>query len=305
VVLILLGPYAFQNLTLFTLSSGVLMTLLAIGSLGMVPLTGLARQVSLGQAAFYGIGGYASAILTTRYAVNAWLGILAGAVLSAAVAWVLGSVIFRIQGHYLSLATLAFGLALAALANEVPFTGRNAGISGIPALSLPGVTFDDDLSTYYLFAAILLAAIAVMHLILRSGFGRSLTAAGDSPIAAAASGINIKGLRRTAFVLSAVTVSLAGSGYAHWYRFVDPSMLGILASVQLLIIVTVGGRESVWGAPLGAFAVVTLAQAAQQLPSAGASNELTAYGIVLILSLLLLPRGLAGLPAVARRVVRR
>nr|WP_296067075.1 branched-chain amino acid ABC transporter permease [uncultured Actinoplanes sp.] len=304
-VLLLLAPYALENLTLFTLSSGVLMTLLAIGSLGMVPLTGAARQVSLGQAAFYGIGGYASAILTTRYDVNPWLGILAGAVLSAAVAWVLGSVIFRIQGHYLSLATLAFGLALAALANEVPFTGRNAGISGIPALSLFGFAFDDDRSTYYLFAGILLVAIAVVHLVLGSAFGRSLTAAGDSPIAAAASGINIKGLRRTAFVISAVTASVAGSGYAHWYRFVDPSMLGILASVQLLIIVTVGGRESVWGAPLGAFAVVTLAQAAQQLPSAGASNELTAYGIVLILSLLLLPRGLAGVPAMVARVVRR
>lgn len=305
VVLLVIAPYAFDHLTLFTLSSGVLMVLLAIGALGMVPLTGLARQVSLGQAAFYGIGGYTSAILTTRYQVNAWLGILGGAVLAAAVAWLLGLVIFRIQGHYLSLATLAFGLALSALANELGFTGQNAGITGIPALSAFGFTFDDDLSTYYLFAAVLLVATVTVHFVLRSHFGRSLTAAGDSPIAAAASGIDIKRLRRTAFVISAVLASIAGSGYAHWYRFVDPSMLGILASVQLLIIVTVGGRDSVWGAPLGAFAVVTLTQAAQRLPSAGSSNELTAYGVVLILSLLVLPRGLAGLPASLARVVRR
>lgn len=300
--LLLLVPAIFTRVPLFTMATAVLMVLLAIGALGLVPLAGLARQVSLGQAAFYGIGGYTSAILTTRHDIDPWWGLLAGAVLAAVVAWLLGTVIFRAQGHYLALATLAFGLALAALANELPFTGRNAGITGLAPLSVFGLRLTDDLSTFYLYAALLLAATVAVHLLIRSNVGTSLTAAGDSPVAAAAGGIDIAALRRTAFVVAAVLASIAGSGYAHWYRFVDPSMLGLLNSVELLIIVTVGGRESVWGAPLGAFAVVTLAEVAKgRLPDSGAGTELTAYGIVLILSLLLLPRGLAGLPALLRR----
>ena len=296
VALLLLVPAVFTRVPLYTMSTAVLMVLLAIGALGLVPLAGLARQVSLGQAAFYGIGGYTSAVLTTRYHVGPWWGLLAGAVLAAALAWLLGTVIFRAQGHYLSLATLAFGLALAALVNELPFTGRNGGITGVPPLSAFGLRFTTDLATFYLYAALLLAGTVAVHLLVRSNLGASLTAAGDSPVAAAAAGIDISALRRTAFVVAAVLASVAGSGYAHWYRFVDPSMVGLLNSIELLIIVTVGGRESVWGAPLGAFAVVTLAEVAKgRLPGAGAGSELTAYGIVLILSLLLLPRGLAGL----------
>ncbi|MFF5077344.1 branched-chain amino acid ABC transporter permease [Actinoplanes sp. NPDC000266] len=286
-VLLLLVPVVFTRSSFYTMSTAVLMVLLAIGALGLVPLTGLAQQVSLGQAAFYGIGGYTSAVLTTRWHVDIWWGVLAGAVLAGATAWLLGLLIFRVQGHYLALATLAFGLTLAALANELPFTGRSAGITGLPPL--PG----GDEGTYYLFAGVLLVAMIGVDLLIRSRLGRSLTAAGDSPVGAAASGIDIGALRRTAFVVAAVLASIAGSGYAHWYRFVDPSMLGLLNSVELLIIVSVGGRDQVWGAPLGAFVVISLAQVAKD--QVGGGSELTAYGIALILSLLLLPRGLAGI----------
>ena len=299
---LLLVPAVFTRVPFYTMATAVLMVLLAIGALGLVPLTGLARQVSIGQAAFYGIGGYTSALLSTRLGVDPWWGLLAGAALAAVVAWALGAVIFRAQGHYLSLATLAFGLALAAVVNELPATGRNAGISGVPPLRLLGVSFTDDLPIYWLYAGLLVAATVAVHLLVRSQLGAALTAAGDSPVAAAAAGIDIAALRRTAFVVSAVLAAVAGSGYAHWFRYVDPSMLGLLNSVQLLIIITVGGRESVWGAPLGAFTVVTLTEVVRgRVPGSAAGAELTAYGIVLILSLLLLPRGLAGLPAVLRR----
>ncbi|MEU8821740.1 branched-chain amino acid ABC transporter permease [Actinoplanes sp. NPDC048796] len=299
---LMLVPAVFTRVPFYTMSTAVLMVLLAIGALGLVPLTGLARQVSIGQAAFYGIGGYTSALLSTRLGLGPWWGLLAGAALAAAVAWALGTVIFRAQGHYLSLATLAFGLALAAVVNELPATGRNAGISGLPPFHFFGARLTDDLPLYWLYAGLLVAGTVAVHLLVRSQLGSALTAAGDSPVAAAAAGIDIAALRRTAFVVSAVLASIAGSGYAHWFRYVDPSMLGLLNSVQLLIIITVGGRESVWGAPLGAFTVVTLTEVVRgRLPGSGAGAELTAYGIVLVLSLLLLPRGLAGLPAALRR----
>ncbi|MEV4350002.1 branched-chain amino acid ABC transporter permease [Actinoplanes sp. NPDC049596] len=293
-------PAVFTRVPLYTMSTAVLMVLLALAALGLVPLAGRARQVSLGQAAFYGIGGYTSAILTTRYGLGGWWALVAGALLSAAVAWLLGSLIFRAQGHYLSLATLAFGLALAALATQLPMTGGNAGITGVPALSVLGIELSDDLSMYYVFAGMLLVATVAVQVLLRSFWGAALTAAGDSPVAAAASGVDVAGLRRTAFVVAAVLASVAGSGYACWYRYVDPGVLGLLSSVELLVIVSVGGRDSVWGAPLGALGVVTLTQLSKEQigPASGASFELTAYGVILILSLLLLPRGLAGLPAI-------
>jgi branched-chain amino acid transport system permease protein len=299
VVVLLAVPAIFTRVSFYTMSTAVLMGLFALAALGLIPLTGHAGQLSLGQAAFYGIGGYCSAILTTRYHVVPVLAILVGAILAAAVAWLLGLAIFRVQGHYLALATLGIGVALTFLANQLPFTGGNAGIADVPPLELPGVRFTTDLATYYLVAAVLTVAVITVDALLRSSLGKALTAAGDSPVATASSGIDIAGLRRTAFVLAAVLAAVAGSVAVHWYRYADPSMMWILNSIQFLIIATVGGLRTVWGAPLGAFTVISLAElsrefAPQVLSNAGGNYELAVYGVALILALLFLPNGVAG-----------
>jgi branched-chain amino acid transport system permease protein len=289
-------PAIFTRVPFYTMSTAVLMGLFAIGALGLVPLTGHARQISFGQAAFYGIGGYASAILTTRWHLSPILGLLAGMALAAAVAWLLGLAIFRVQGHYLALATLGIDIALTYLANQLPFTGRNAGITDVPPL---GAAFGTDLSMYYLVAGVLLVSVVAVDRLLRSDLGKLLTAAGDSPVATAASGIDIAGLRRTAFTLAAVLAAVAGSLATHWYRYADPSMLSFLNSLQFVIIATVGGLRTVWGAPLGAFTVITLAEVSRQvaplvLPNAGGEYELAVYGLALVGALLFLPNGVAG-----------
>ncbi|GLY07964.1 branched-chain amino acid ABC transporter permease [Actinoplanes sp. NBRC 101535] len=302
---VLSAPALFTRMPFYTLSTAVLMVMLAIGALGLVPLTGLARQVSLGQAAFYGIGGYTSAVLSTRYGIDGWTAMACGAVLAGALAWLLGLAIFRAQGHYLTLATLALGIALSALAGQLPVTGRNAGVAGIPPLEAFGIRLDGDLSVFYAFAGMLVLCVLAVDCLLRSGFGRALTAAGDSPLATAGSGVDIARLRRAAFVLAAVLASIAGSGYAYWYRYIDPGIMGLLSSVELLIIVTVGGTRSVWGPALGAFTVISLSQLSKQyLPGTGGTYELTIYGAALILTLLLLPDGLVGAFAAAGRTVR-
>ncbi|MFL6073759.1 MAG: branched-chain amino acid ABC transporter permease [Mycobacteriales bacterium] len=302
-----LVPAVFTRVPFYTMASGVVMGLTALAALGLVPLTGYAGQVSLGQGAFYATGAYTSAVLTQRYGVNAAVALLAGAVLAGAAAWLLGLFLFRVQGHYLALATLAFGLAVAHLANQLSFTGGPNGVPGVPALAPFGHRLRGDVDVYALVAGLLLVAVLAVGWLLAAPLGRALTAVGDAPVAAAAAGVGIARLRRLAFTLAAVLASVAGSVYAHWSGFVDPSTAGLLNSIQLLIIATVGGLRTVWGAPVGAFAVVSLSQAAKEyvprmLPHAGGDYEIVVYGVALVLVLLFLPDGVAG---GARRLLRR
>lgn len=305
-----LVPAVFTRVPFYTMSVGVLMAIQAIAALGLIPLTGHAGQISLGQAAFFAISGYTSALLTTRWHTNALLAMVAGMALSAAVAYLVGTFIFRAQGQYLVLATLSFGLLVSYLANQLPLTGAADGIPGIPSLAPFGFTISGDVDMYYLVALVLLIAVIVVDALLRSPVGKALTALGDSPVATAAAGVSIAGLRRNAFTLAAALSALAGSLYAHWSTYMDPGQAGILSSVQLLIIATIGGQRLVWGAPVGAFVVITFSEASKTLipkviPQATGNYEIVVYGIALIVILLFLPRGVGGgLIGLAGRLAR-
>lgn len=296
---LLLVPAVFTRVPFLTMSVAVLMGIQAIAALGLVPLTGHGGQISLGQAAFFAIGGYTSGILTTRWHVNALLALVAGMVLAAGIAYLVGLFIFRAEGQYLALATLSFGLAVSSLANQLPLTGAADGLSGIAPLAPIGRQLADDLSVYYLVAAVLLVAVVAVDTLLRSPVGDALTALGDSPVATAAAGISVAALRRNSFALSAAPAALAGSLYAHWSTFMDSGQAGILNSIQLLIIATIGGVRTVWGAPIGAFLITMFSEASKSLvphviPGASGNYEIVVYGIALIVTLLFLPQGVAG-----------
>jgi branched-chain amino acid transport system permease protein len=305
-----LVPAVFTRVPFFTMSVAVLMVVQAIAALGLVPLTGRGGQISLGQAAFFGMGGYVSAVFTTRWHVNALFAMLLGMALAAGVAYLVGLFIFRTEGQYLALATLSFGLLVSRLANQLPVTGGAGGIPGIGALAPFGHEIAGDLSSYYLAAGVLLLVVIVVDGLMRSTFGKALTALGDSPIATAAAGISISRLRRDAFALGAALAALSGSLYAHWSTYMDPGQAGVLNSVQLLVVATVGGLRTVWGAPLGAFVIGTLSQASKDLiprlvPGATGNYETVVYGIGLIVILLFLPRGVGGgLTEAARQLAR-
>ncbi len=306
---LLLVPFVFTRVRPYTMADGVLMMLLATAAIGLVPLTGYAGQVSLGQAAFYGTGAYTTAVLTTRLGLGAWTALLAGAVLSGLAAYLLGLALFRAAGHYLTLATITVGLILEVVVRQPDFTGGAQGLAGVAPLSLFGTEITDDVSFYYLAAVVLLGATAVVHLVCRSLFARVLLAVHDSPIAAQSAGVDPVPVKRSMFVLAAVFSSVGGSLYASWSAFVDTGTLGLNLSLQLLIIVTVGGRRSVFGAAAGAFVVVSLGRFAKELlphlsSHAGGQVEIIAYGLALIVVLRLLPRGVLGSLRLAGRSSR-
>ncbi len=299
VAVLLCVPAVFTRVPFFTMANAVQMAILAIATLGLILLAGFAGQISIGQAAFYGIGAYASAILTTEVGLSPILGMVVGMVLCGAVAYVVGSFIFRVRGHYLALATLAFGLMMGNIARQLEITGGASGIVDIPKLALGPLIVGSDLRYFYFVAVILLVLTVLARNLVRSLFGRSLRALGDSEIAAASSGVGVAGHKRAVFVVAAVYASIAGSLYAHWVTFVDYHTLDLLLSIQLLIMATVGGLRTVWGAPVGAFLVLTLSQLAKELlprisSNVGGQFEIAVYGLALILVLLLMPRGVAG-----------
>lgn len=306
--LLLLVPAVFTRVPFYTMSTAVQIGILAIATLGLTLLMGFAGQISIGQAAFYGMGAYTSAILTTRSGIPPLVALVVGAVISGVVAYLVGRFIFRVRGHYLALATLAFGLTLGYVARQLEVTGGASGIVDIPRLALGPLVLRGDLRYYYLVAAVLFILVVLARNLVRSLFGRALVALGDSEIAASSAGVDIARHKRTVFVIAAVFASLAGSLYAHWVTFVDYHTLDLLLSLQLLIMATVGGLRTVWGAPVGAFIVITLSQAAKELlprlpTNAGGQFEIAVYGIALILVVLFLPRGVMGglLDAVGRR----
>lgn len=296
---LLLVPPIFTRVPFFTMSTGVQMAVMAIATLGLVVLMGHAGQISIGQAAFFGIGAFSSAILTTTVELSPILAMLVGMLLAGLTAYVVGLGIFRVSGHYLALATIAFGLTLGFVARQVDITGGASGIFGVPDLAIGTLAFRSDLSFYYLAAAILFVAVVLVRNMLGSMFGRSLLALGDSEIAAASSGISTSRHKRTAFVIAAVLAALAGSLQAHWITFVDYHTLDLLLSIQILIMATIGGVGTVWGAAVGSFLVIALSQAAKEtlplvFPNVGGQFEIIVYGIALVLVLLFMPKGVAG-----------
>lgn len=303
--------FVFNRAHLYTVADAVQMGLLAIAGLGLVLLTGFARQLSLGQAAFYGLGAYSSAITTTKYAWHPFFGWLLGVVLCGCLAYLAGRLIFRIRGHYLALATLALGLVTESIAQHLKITGGVGGLSGIPKLAIGGHVFSNDTDYFALAAFVLIVFTALTDLMINSHVGRRLIAIGDSEPAAAAFGVNLNRSKAFVFLLSGVAASTAGTLYAHWVTYVDPSTMNFMLSIEFLIVVVIGGLKSVWGPPVGAFVVVSLGQWMQirlpeLMPTVSGDVEILGYGIALALILLFLPRGLA--PACGEllsRLIRR
>lgn len=271
----------------------------SIVAMGLCLLLGYAGQISLGHAAFYGIGAYASAIITTKYGFSVWLGFLAAILLSGLVAFLIGIPSLRLKGHYLAMATLGFGEIMYVLFVQTDrLTGGPEGIVSIPPFSIGKFIFSTSQQMYYLVWAIAIVLLIIALNIIHSRVGRALRALHGSEIAAQAMGVNTAKYKIQIFVLSGVYAGIAGSLYAHSVNFINPSPFTLTFSIILVIIVVVGGMSNIWGALAGAFVLTLLPEYLRAFQE----YNLIVYALILVLAMIFMPQGLVpGLLSVINR----
>lgn len=266
---------------------------------GLCLLMGYAGQISLGHAAFYGLGAYTSGILTSSSDLSPWLAMLIGAAGTGIIAYVIGIPIFKLKGHYLSLATLGLGLIIHVIfVEEVELTGGPSGLSkGIPYLSIGSLVLNNDFKYYFLVWIIALLAIIIANNVVNSRVGRALRSIHGSEFAAQSLGVNTGKFKLQVFTLSAVYASIAGSLYAHYITFISPSPFGLMTSIQFVVMAVVGGLASIWGPIFGVTGIVILTEVLKAvvpelMPQAGGEYEIVVYGLILVVIMIFLPEGL-------------
>ncbi|MCZ2413434.1 MAG: branched-chain amino acid ABC transporter permease [Burkholderiales bacterium] len=294
---LVLAPWSLPEYWLAQLTFILIYGIVGVGLMVLAGYTGL---FSLGHAAFLGVGAYTHTVL----AAMGWpfpLSLAAAAALSAAVGAVVGLPALRVKGIYLGIATLAFGFIVEeGLARWESVTGGNAG-KVVPGVDVFGWKADTGESFYYVcLACAVLCTLAVLNL-LRSPTGRAFVAIRDSEISAQGMGIHLARYKTMSFMISAALAGIGGALYAHQIRFLSPDQFGIIQSIDLLLMVVIGGLGSIHGAFLGAAFLISMPQVISLgkdfLPSAiGQAPGLQAvvYGVVLIAFVLFEPMGLYG-----------
>jgi branched-chain amino acid transport system permease protein len=261
-------------------------TLLVVG---LNLLLGYAGQISLGHAAFFGLGAYTSGILTATYGVNPWLALLAGLAVSGLAAFLIGIPALKLRGYYLAMATLGFGIIVYIVLNEAShLTGGPSGLSGIPSLSVAGFPLNTARRLYLLVWLAVGVILALSANLVDSRTGRALRALHDSEAAAESLGVDTARMKLKIFIWSALYASLAGSLYAHTLNFIAPASFGFMFSIKLVTMVVLGGMASIWGSLLGAGVLTAL----PEVLTAFHDFEVIIFGAILMVVMIFLPRGL-------------
>ncbi|MDP3356365.1 MAG: branched-chain amino acid ABC transporter permease [Polaromonas sp.] len=296
-LLLVAAPWLFAE---YWLAQLTFILIYSIAGLGLMLLAGFTGLFSLGHAAFLGVGAYTQAVMTNA-GVPFPIALACAAGLSAAVGLVVGLPALRVKGIYLGMATLSFGFIVEEVfARWESVTGGNSGIH-IKAPDMFGWKLDSGEAFYFL--CLLLAVVSTLAILnlLRSPTGRAFVAIRDSEISAQSMGIHLARYKTLSFALSAALAGVAGALYAHKLQFISPDQFNILQSIELLLLIVVGGVGSVHGAFLGAIFLISMPQAIalvkDYLPAAiGQAPGLqgVVYGMVLIAFVLFEPLGLYG-----------
>jgi branched-chain amino acid transport system permease protein len=269
---------------------------------------GLANQMSLGHAAFFGVGAYTSTLLLINFGISPWVGMVAAACLGGALAFLISLPAMRLRGHYFALATLAFGEVLRTVANSwASVTGGPGGLS-VPLVpdSLLMLTFKHSRPYYFIAAGAFVLTTLVFETIRRSALGYRLRAVRENPDAAEVIGVDTARAKIQVAAISGALMAACGTLYAQISYFFDPdTVFGLGAiSIRVALIAIVGGIGTAFGPLIGALFIIPLEEAANTLlssQSAGLSQ--LAYGLILIAVILLQPRGLLALAHGLRRPI--
>ncbi len=285
---LVLGPYHVALLGYVMIASLV--------TLGLTLLTGVTGLVSFGQAAFVGMGAYTTAYLTTGWQLSPWLTLPIALLLTGASAAAIGAVTLRMSGHFLAIASLAWGISLFYLVGNLPWFGGFNGLSGIPSLTLAGFDLRGEIPMYYVILACVAVSFWGVLNLLDSRIGRAIRSIRHGGALAESVGADPARLKIAVFTLAAMLAALAGWLYAHDQRFVNPTPFGIHMGIEYLFMAVIGGASSVWGAIVGAVVVTLLRQVLEDtLPALLGQTgnfEIVAFGILMLLVLQRAKQGL-------------
>lgn len=273
-----------------------------IVALGLTMLMGFAGQLSLCQAAFYGIGAYTSGVLAIRTGWSPCITVILAVLLACAIALILGIPALRLKGHYLAMATLGFGEIISIIFNEwIGITGGPSGLIGIPTFSFGRFVLDTDAKYYVLVWLLVIGVIIFLTNLANSRVGRALQALKRSEDAAATMGIPVAKYKLKVFVLSAALAALGGALYAHYVTVVSPESFNVIFSLILITMVVSGGLVSIWGGVIATSLFTILPDALQQFQD----YNIVIYGLVLLFILMFMPKGIAGFVSAGVEKIKR
>ncbi|WP_442598537.1 branched-chain amino acid ABC transporter permease [Neobacillus sp. D3-1R] len=280
----------------------VLIGIYFISTIGISLLMGHAGLVSLAQAAFWGIGAYGSGIIAIKLSLSPFLTIPIGMVLAGGIAYLIGYLTRNLQGHYFSLATLGFGIVInIILIEESELTGGPSGLIGVPSFEIGSFSVASDMTWFYMIALIAVIVFLLTKNLLKSSWGRNLRSIQDSPIASQSMGINIGKYKLSAFVVSAVFAGLSGGLYASYMSFISPAIFSFEMSIKFVVMAVLGGLASMYGPLIGVVVVTLLVEVLREVvpfifgESAGGAVEVIFFGLLLVIMMIYMPKGIMGI----------
>jgi len=274
----------------------------ALVVIGLNLLSGYTGQVSMGQAGFFGVGAYVSALLMMRLNVPFVIAVTAAALVSALCGIVIGIPAMRLSGPYLVMATVGFGeIMRLIMVNWVPVTMGAAGLTGIPLPSFLGIQVSSERGFYYLIYAVLCLGMLEALRLSNSKVGRTFQAIREDDLAAEAMGVPTDRYKAAAFAISAAYAGIAGALYGSFAGVASPDNFTFDVSVLLLCMSVVGGNRTIYGALVGALALTVFSEALRFLQG----YRLIVYGAILLATVIFMPQGLSGLAPAVAQVFRR
>jgi branched-chain amino acid transport system permease protein len=293
-VALAIAPLGLKNYGIYLLT---LWCVYVMAGMGLNLTVGYAGQMSIGHAAFLGIGAYTAAILM-KMGLSFWFVLPVAAILCFAVGLVIGFPALRVQHHYLAFATLGFNVLMYLLfRNEEWLTGGTFGISGIQRPALFGISLNGAAAFFWFAYGSTIALAALLWWIIRSPWGRAFAALRDNPIRAESLGVNIMAYTLLAFAIGAAFAGIAGAYFASLVQFIEPAPFNLTASLMMLLMVIVGGSGRFFGPMLGAAIVILLPEWLRFLKD----WYLVMFGLAVVALMIWLPGGLLSIPERLRR----
>lgn len=304
-LLLIVGLLAIIVIPLTLRTQPYIIHILIIAQISIILALGLNFQVgstgipNLGYAAFYGVGAYTSALLSTKFGFSFWISILLAGCISAIFGWLVGLPTLKTRSYHMALVSIAFGLVTYILLNNIAFTGGPNGIKNIPppeifgeslfaSLKIFGNTFPVQFNFYYFVLIFVILSFVVARFIFNSKVGLYFNAVREDEIAAKCSGINTSTMKLLAFSIGAFFAGIAGSLYAHYIGYISPENFNMNTSLQILGMVIMGGMDNIMGVGIGAFILSVAPEKFRSL----ADFRMLATGLIILLMLVFRPSGI-------------